>query len=129
MREIKFRAWNWKEMRYDVNINDGKPVRKWYQWFSEWNDIHNSEPMQFTGLLDKNGKEIWESDILQYINNEWKLTDIYFVEWNKRWFIWRWSKRKEGEFNNCDGLDCPEKDMEIIWNIYENPELLWNQHK
>lgn len=119
MRDIRFRAWNKnkKEIFYPGMISENSQIehKMGFWWF---------ELMQFTWLKDKNWKDIYEWDVLQYINNEWDSTDIYFVEWNKRWFVWRWSKRKEWEFNECDGLDCPERDMEIIWNLYENPELL-----
>jgi len=39
MREIKFRAWNKRDnvMEYNVNINQGKPVKQGYQWFNTEN--------------------------------------------------------------------------------------------
>lgn len=60
MREIKFRAWNRKTgaMEYYDEFFIGEslmpPVGGW----------QHREPMQYTGLKDKNGKEIWESDYL-----------------------------------------------------------------
>lgn len=66
--------------------------------------------MQFTGLLDKNGKEIYEGDILQIRQNQQWFSgkEIYEVSY------------KDGYFENFTGY----KDSEIIGNIYESPELL-----
>ena len=78
---------------------------------------------QFTGLIDKNGKEIFESDLIQYGET------IYEVRWNfVRWIMF------DPEFAGCDGFGMPlvgpsfsrnkMKDIEIIGNIYENPQLI-----
>ena len=130
MREIKFRAWNRKEMRYDVNINDGKPVRKGYQWFNESNDVHDSEPMQFTGLQDKNGKDIYCGDLFNHVLS----TDIKGVVKFGKYTHWIDGLQIEYgyhfgfyvDFNNGrDRMDLGywAKHSEIIGNIYENPEL------
>lgn len=66
---------------------------------------------EFTGLLDKNGKEIYEGDIL-------KATNPCVVKWNEEKLAWT-NDSKVWKFNMSNkGI------YEVIGNIYENPELL-----
>lgn len=115
MREIKFRAWDKKQecMDYDfyVHSNGGifDKARTSYDTPNiEIEEENNFEIMQYTGLKDKNGKDIYEGDIIE---ND---TCIYQIEF------------KDGLFRDTDGfLLCDIYDYsEIIGNIYENQELL-----
>ena len=127
MREIKFRAWNKrdKRMEYNVNVNQGKPVKQGYQWLNTENieTVYGSPLQQFTGLKDSNGNEIYEGDIYQYLvqfshydhyKGAYKSTSV--VEWREGAF---WV----GEYLLSEAL-YGDFQPEIIGNIYENPELI-----
>lgn len=115
MREIKFRAWDGEKMLTDIAIIEGKVVPRGYvaTWWA--NTLENA--MQYTGLKDKNGKEIFEGDILQVthpINNLFDgIFEVRIHETSMNYVV--------GEFNLGAGA---YRFGEVIGNIYENPELL-----
>ena len=76
---------------------------------------------QYTGLKDKNGKEIYEGDIIKDIEN-W----IGIVEWNKKDCFFNINYPIQNETMMFDDAfdSNPEKNTEIIGNIYENPKLM-----
>jgi hypothetical protein len=101
MRQIKFRAWDTEEKR-----------------FVEWDELRDTNEFQmgldndpivileqFTGLLDKNGKEIYEGDIV----------NGYVVWYCDKTLMWSLPRRDDESL-----LDS----YEIIGNIHENPEKL-----
>lgn len=105
MREIKFRAWDEekKEMFYDEFFvdSDGSPY-----WHSTQSDA-NVELMQYTGLKDKNGEEIYEFDYL----------GDYCVFWGSGKYILQ-------NISTGDIMDCNEKNTqqkEVTGNRFETP--------
>ncbi len=134
MREIKFRAWD-KERKTMVEVLEitfmfeGKDGI-WISGYDNDSIDHeifpeNLELMQFTGLLDKNGKEIYEGDILRQHKNK---GTIFTVIWDKDG-IWRVKELILIGPNEIDDLSQDflwrwAKVTEVIGNIWENPELL-----
>ena len=135
MREIKFRAYDkkTKKMRQVINIvfntgfgietNDNNIKLIWVKGkdIIEDKDIqlkreNNFELMQYTGLKDKNGVEIYEDDIV-YVISEDENGFILWVEETARYIV----QFKEwcADFDNYYG-----KDLEVIGNMYENKDLL-----
>lgn len=109
MRTIKFRAWSRKEkvMTGAWSLNE-IPVAILTKKL-------DCEVMQFTGLLDKNGREIYEGDILA---DDWWRTPVIFE--NTMFCL---ASTKPGRY--VQGLKSRVKrGMVVIGNIYENPELL-----
>ena len=115
-RIIKFRAWdldgdNWLEEDQFMIYPNGT-VRA---WIGE-DDVKNVEIMQSTGLLDKNGKEIYEGDVLLFPPNYAGRVNKLVVE-DLISFL-ETKGYNEGEM----GEDYSRS--EIIGNVSENPELL-----
>jgi uncharacterized phage protein (TIGR01671 family) len=111
MREIKYRAWIPGEERMDFNDifirASGNPV------IYEGKENPDIILMQFTGLKDKNGKEIWEGDIVTYKIISHKV--VAAVEFDTSYGQWV----KDGQ-----RLSSYLKTTEVIGNIYENKNLL-----
>jgi len=118
MREIRFRAWDkgLKQMFYDKDcfftFQDGRLLERDGEKSEIW-VAGGDEIMMWTGLHDKNGKEIWEGDIVKGDDG------ISKVFWSKRW-----SSFEVVTTGNTVGWWKSTGDLKVIGNIYENPELL-----
>ena len=112
MREIKFRAWDQHgemidEDRFYVASN-GVPM-----WTSNNEQAYDLTVMQYTGLKDKNGTEIYEDDIVHFPYS-------FVTDWGKV----RAGNRAVGECFGCEFMQDEIKGVEVFGNIYENPDHL-----
>lgn len=109
-REIKFRAWDESQ---EYMAYQGTPDLETIQSFMH--HFGNNELMQSTGLADKNGKEIFEKDIV--VDDDGYKWDVRF--YNGRFIPLVYVKEN---YNCIDKYD--PKLFEVIGNIFENTELL-----
>lgn len=134
MREIKFRAWDSDNntMWYMPELESDESPNELLSNFLD--DYYDCVLLQFTGLKDKNGKEIYEGDIISYWNGTINEDNNGTIEYKNK----KYSRTKNTiveivyeapSFRIKDGnpllSNCLDrKDIEIIGNIYENHELL-----
>ena len=125
-RQIKFRAWDkedeeWLERFYVSGYGDVMAVQGNY-YPEEIESVENVVLMQYTGIKDKNGKEIYEGDVVNYFGTK---GIIKFGEFGVSTDPGSGYQMVVGWFVE-NGLDCrsPGDEDEVIGNIYENLELL-----
>jgi len=121
MREIKFRAWDKaiKKIINNINLLNIDFGIFFYGNIDEYIELVECKIMQYTGLKDKNGKEIYEGDIIKAIDYSPQNYQIKFIEGG---FCATNKNLIPIDINHFyPSTGCI---VEIIGNIYENPELL-----
>ena len=119
MREIKFRAWSdeLKEMIYldfEKNKNLGNIL--------SGKSLLYNEVMQYTGLKDKNGKEIYENDLCSVSNPYNNCTASGFAKVVFSWgYVGGWVLTSDGK--DYLNIGTRTKSIEVVGNIYEIPDI------
>lgn len=130
MREIKFRVWDTEnkeilrvqELDFEDTFYGGRLSIRTEQ-YNDYFDIEEMPLMQYTGLHDKNGKEIWEGDIVNCQTKYGKAKAI--IKFINGKFVAYWdSKITHPKNGHHIAYYDTNKKFEVIGNIYENRELL-----
>ena len=122
MREIKFRAKHGKEWVYgDLHLLSKMPHIHTDPFTKK--SINIETISQYTGLKDKNGKEIYEGDIIRSFDSNDDAI-LHYIVWEEARFVALYKGRyfRSKCFLKQDWLD--EYDKEVIGNIYDNKNLL-----
>lgn len=134
MREFKFRIWDTVDNKwlfgYDYESLGGFSLLGEVVLFGEISSIplgrlNDVRVMQFTGLKDKSGKEIYEGDIVRISDDDEQTdTEVYFyggglvVEWSNHFNM------GESDITTVGWAQDEGLEFEVIGNIYQNPKLL-----
>jgi len=141
MRPIKFRwralsDWRWVYGYYRFISESNTHQIIWWELLQAWADIDPDTLGQLTWLLDKNWKEIYEGDILSV--KMWTRTKMSVIEWVQKsprydyeeeysslnWYVKFWNFEQKSLHPDWSAFALHEWNFEVIWNIYENLELL-----
>ena len=136
MREILFKAkridnGEWVEGNYvkKYDLLGKRHLILYVDNYVRWSfvEIDPETLCQFTGLCDKNGKKIWENDILMAHLDESYPEDVTYetVEWG----VAGWGTRENGSVDREYLGEFDLEHYEVVGNIFDNPELLQEEHK
>jgi len=133
MREIKFRAWDKISLKMYNDVQYGIEYCESIRSFGYVLDRAEPEKrarfilMQYTGLKDKNGKEIYEGDIVKYRSHPRKaiIGEVIYSDNRAQFLV------KSNHYVSSTGRETWDYDsfgtqnyLEVIGNIHENPELI-----
>ena len=119
MRELKFRAWN-EELKRLIPFEE---LSEFPLSALKSDKVWTFE--QYTELKDKNGKEIYEGDIVK-MPLDLAIRQVGFVSFVNGRFLVKDYEWEDGSYHIVDFYDynIPNRDFEVIGNIHENKELL-----
>lgn len=128
-REIKFRAWNrhlGRMLKDEFYVaHDGDVYQHESHPDHDLEVVDELILMQFTGLHDKNGKDIYEGDVIEMeepvMESDMIRCAVVFDEGS---FSARWDRQSQTTFFPLSQCGIEDENVEIIGNIYENPDLL-----
>lgn len=143
-RDIEFRIWADNQFYYKCLVGNTNNIEDnnwtcpmvWLEDKKEWVNCDNGVIQQYTGLKDKNGKKIFEGDIID-IHQTVNGYNQFVIEYDKYKFSARYYNQDKKQTGSWYGYDLDElfeineseKEIEVIGNIYENKELLGDSNE
>ena len=145
MRKYKFRGknkdigWVYGQLAYDINgntyiiqeveLDSSYGLEETILFATMWYEVDKETVGQYTGLKDKNGKEIYEGDVVlidAYTYTEPEFSEEYLVEYNELLGMWELKNLEDNKdiktFEDLNGWY--KLDIKLLGNKWDNPELL-----